>query len=382
MERSKRMLFFSMLHAGIMFRITCGPITSALTWLFLSATFLACQSSVSSEKTSKAASDSSSFSTSHVIPSLSRVMQPEGAKIVTDKEHPDDMVWIPAGTFQMGSDDFPDAQPVHAVSVDGFWMDVHEVTNSQFLQFVERTGYITVAERPLNPAEFPSVSANKLVPGSAVFTTPAKVVPLTDPLQWWRYVEGANWRHPKGPKSSFLANDPVVHVCHEDAVAFAKWAGKRLPTEAEWEYAAQGGKVSRPYYWGISLKPAGKWMANIYQGDFPSHNTVEDGFAEAAPVKTFPANPYGLYDIEGNVWEWCQDLYRPDYYTHSPKSNPQGPADSFDPDEPGAIKYVQRGGSFLCSDQYCTRYKAGSRGKGEQSSGSNNLGFRCVRDKK
>ncbi len=294
-----------------------------------------------------------------------------------------EMVWIPGGTFLMGADEFVDARPVHSVSVKGYWMDEHEVTNAEFARFVAATHYITTAERPLNPADYPSVPAEQLVPGSAVFTPPAQQVSLANPLQWWEYVKGASWQHPKGPQSSIKGheNEPVVHVSYEDAMAYAKWAGKRLPTEAEWEFAAQGGKGNRTYYWGDELKPSGKWIANIYQGDFPSRNTTEDGFAGAAPVKSFPANPYGLYDMDGNVWEWCQDLYRPDYYLKSPKNDPKGPADSYDPDEPGAVKRVQRGGSFLCSDQYCVRYKAGSRGKGEVSSGSNNLGFRCVRDK-
>ncbi len=292
----------------------------------------------------------------------------------------DEMAWIPGGTFQMGNDEFPDAQPIHSVKVAGFWMDEHEVTNAQFARFVEATGYVTIAERPLNPADYPGVPAAQLVPGSAVFTPPAQKVSLDNPLQWWQYVKGASWRHPKGPQSTLKGHEaePVIHVSYDDAVAYAKWTGKRLPTEAEWEFAARGGKEDQPYYWGSSLKPAGKWVANIYQGDFPQRNTTEDGFAGAAPVKSFPANAYGLYDMEGNVWEWCQDLYRPDYYRQLTKDNPQGPTDSYDPDEPGAVKRVQRGGSFLCSDQYCIRYKAGSRGKGEVSSGSNNLGFRCV----
>ncbi len=293
------------------------------------------------------------------------------------------MVWVEGGNFMMGNDEFTDARPVHQVQVDGFWMDAHEVTNAEFARFVEATGYVTVAERPLNPADFPGVPADKLVPGSAVFTPTVQKVNLANPLQWWTYVPGANWRQPEGANSSIKGREnlPVVHVSHEDAVAYTKWAGKRLPTEAEWEYAARSGKENQTYYWGEELKPQGQWVANIYQGSFPDKNTAEDGFASIAPVKTFPPNAYGLYDMDGNVWEWCSDLYRPDYYMSSARKNPTGPTDSYDPEEPGAVKYVQRGGSFLCSDEYCIRYKAGSRGKGEATSGSNNLGFRCVRDK-
>lgn len=292
------------------------------------------------------------------------------------------MVWVPGGTFLMGSDEFEDARPVHQVTVKGFWMDRHEVTNAEFMRFVEATGYKTVAERPLNPADYPGVAPEKLVPGSAVFTPPATEVSLENPLQWWTYEAGASWKHPFGKTSDLTGkeNHPVVHVCFEDVSAYAKWAGKRIPTEAEWEFAALGGLGNHQYYWGDELKPNGKWAANIFQGRFPDQNKMEDGYLMLAPVKSFPPNPYGLYDMEGNVWEWCSDLYRPDYYLKSPKENPTGPSDSFDPEEPGTIKYVQRGGSFLCSDQYCIRYRAGSRGKGEASSGSNNLGFRCVAD--
>ncbi len=294
------------------------------------------------------------------------------------------MVWIPGGKFLMGSDnpDFPDAHPLHEVTVNGFYMDEHEVTNAEFARFVEATHYITVAEQPLDPKDYPGVPSDQLVPGSAVFTPPNGRVRLDDALQWWTYVPGATWNHPFGTSSSIKGkeNEPVVHVCYEDAVAYAKWAGKRLPTEAEWEFAAQGGQGNNKFYWGNELKPNGKWSANIYQGDFPDNNTIEDGYAGVAPVKTFPPNPYGLYDMEGNVWEWCSDYYRPDYFAKSPKVNPQGPEDSFDPDEPSAVKRVQKGGSFLCSDQYCIRYKSGSRGKGEVTSASNNLGFRCVKD--
>ncbi len=290
------------------------------------------------------------------------------------------MVYIPGGTFLMGNDEFTDARPVHEVTVTGFWMDATEVTNAQFAAFVAATGYKTIAERPLNPADYPGVPPDKLVPGSAVFTPPSQPVALDNPLQWWTYVSGASWNYPEGPSSNLdgRENHPVVHVCYEDAAAYARWAGKRLPTEAEWEFAAQGSQGNQRYYWGSELKPGNQWAANIFQGDFPHHNLLEDGYASTSPVKSFAPNGYGLYDMEGNVWEWCADLYRPDYYVKSERHNPKGPSDSYDPDEPGLVKRVQRGGSFLCSDQYCIRYKAGSRGKGEVTSGSNNLGFRCV----
>ncbi|RPE05906.1 formylglycine-generating enzyme family protein [Chitinophaga lutea] len=293
------------------------------------------------------------------------------------------MVLIKGGSFEMGSEEFPDSRPVHRVTVGDFWMDEHEVTNAQFAAFVKATGYQTVSELPLDPADYPDVPKEKLVPSSAVFTPPPQPVPLDNPLQWWAYVPGANWQHPFGSGSSIAGkdNEPVVHISYKDAAAYAKWAGKRLPTEAEWEYAARAGGRQTKFYWGEELKPGGKWPANIFQGNFPSGNTNEDGYTGVSPVKTFPPNAFGLYDMDGNVWEWCEDFYRPDYYQHSDTLNPKGPPDSFDPDEPGAVKRVQRGGSFLCSDQYCIRYRAGSRGKGEITSASNNLGFRCVKDK-
>ena len=314
----------------------------------------------------------------------SAVIQPPAASTVNTRVDSSKMVYIPAGTFSMGSNDpaFPDAQPVHQVSVNGFWMDEHEVTNAEYEEFVQAARYVTVAERKLDPKDFPNVPAEDLVPGSGVFAPPDHQVSLDNPLQWWKYMPGASWKHPLGRDSQITGkeNDPVVQVCYEDALAYAKWARKRLPTEAEWEYAAQGKHPGLKYYWGNELKPGGKWKANIYQGNFPDKNTGEDGFMGIAPVKSFPPNAYGLYDMDGNVWEWCNDLYRPDYYKNSLASNPQGPADSYDPDEPNAVKRVQRGGSFLCSYQYCIRYRPGSRGKGEVNSGSNNLGFRCVKD--
>lgn len=292
------------------------------------------------------------------------------------------MVYIKGGTFQMGSSNFTDAKPIHEVTLSPFYMDEHEVTNNQYAAFVEATGYITVAERPLDPNDFPNVDPKMLVPGSAVFKAPNQVQGMQNHLQWWDYIPGANWRHPEGPESSIegKGDHPVTQLAYEDAEAYAKWAGKRLPTEAEWEFAAKEGKHSdETYYWGSEKTPHGEWMANIFQGTFPTHNSKEDGYESTAPVKSFPPNLYGLYDMEGNVWEWCSDFYRPDYYANSPKENPKGPAESYDPQEPGAVKRVQRGGSFLCNDQYCERYKAGSRGKGEVNSPTNNVGFRCVK---
>jgi formylglycine-generating enzyme required for sulfatase activity len=281
-----------------------------------------------------------------------------------------------------------DARPIHRVYVDGFWMDKTDVTNAQFERFVKATGYITVAERKPLAKDFPGVPAEKLVAGSLVFTPPPNPVSLDDYSQWWSYVAGANWRHPLGPRSNILgkANYPVVQVAYEDAVTYAKWAGKRLPTEAEWEFAARGGLTGKPYAWGDSMRPDGKWMANTHQGHFPDHDSAADGHAGIAPVTQFPPNGYGLYDITGNVWQWTKDLYRADYYaglraTDKVTRNPQGPDTSLDPMEPGVQKRVQRGGSFLCTSQYCARYIVGTRGKGEVSSATNHIGFRCVKDR-
>jgi formylglycine-generating enzyme required for sulfatase activity len=310
---------------------------------------------------------------------------------------PEGMAWIPGGEFSMGSDvageslcALPgvtrDAQPVHRAYVDGFWMDRTEVTNAEFAAFVRATRYVTVAERTPTKEEFPTAPPENLVAGSTVFTPTAGPVPLDDYLQWWRYQKGANWRHPEGPGSDVAGKEsyPVVHVAYADAAAYAEWAGKRLPTEAEWEFAARGGLTGKTYAWGDELKPGGRWMANIYEGRFPVRDDGEDGFAGIAPVAQYPANGYGLYDVAGNVWEWVSDWYRPDAFAQLAAAggvarNPQGPDASYDPAEPSEKKRVHRGGSFLCTDQYCTRYMVGTRGKGEVSTGSNHLGFRCVR---
>ena len=294
------------------------------------------------------------------------------------------MIFVPGGTFKMGSLNFADAQPIHEVTLNSFYIDEHEVTNAQYAQFVKETGYITVAERELNPNDFPGVDPAVLVPGSAVFICQSHVSDLSNHLQWWDYVAGANWKLPDG-EGSTNSKDwerlPVTQIAFEDAEAYAKWAGKRLPTEAEWEYAAKGGVHDQEtYYWGTHKLENGKWLVNIFQGTFPNTNIAEDGFIGASPVKSFPPNGYGLYDMEGNVWEWCADYYQADYYQNSPKLNPKGPNSSYDPQEPNLEKRVQRGGSFLCNDQYCERYKAGARGKAEVNSPTNNVGFRCVKD--
>jgi formylglycine-generating enzyme len=298
---------------------------------------------------------------------------------------PPGMVWIPGGTFWMGCAGcgMPDAEPVHLVTVDGFWMDETPVTNAAFERFVRATGYVTVAERPLDPRDFPGVPAASLVPGSVVFTPPAAVHSLANPGQWWRYVAGASWQHPEGPDSSIRGREqhPVVHVAWEDAMAYLRWTGKQLPTEAQFEFAARGGLDRQPYAWGGELRPGGTPAANIWQGSFPVSNTAEDGYRGTSPVTAFPPNGFGLRDMGGNVWQWCADWYRPDTYRHVPsegRRNPAGPADSFDPAEPGIPKRVQRGGSFLCSEEYCIRYLVGSRGKGAADTGSSNVGFRGV----
>jgi sulfatase modifying factor 1 len=301
------------------------------------------------------------------------------------KDPPPGMVWVPGGRFWMGCENcgMPDALPVHLVEVDGFWMDRAPVTNDEFERFVKATGFVTVAERALDPRDYPGVPADKLVSGSAVFSATSAPVPLDNPLQWWRYVAGASWKHPEGPKSTILGrgDHPVVHIAYEDVEAYAKWAGKRLPTEAEFEFAARGGLDRAPYPWGHDLSPGGKAAANIWQGRFPARDAAEDGFAGTSPVTAFPPNGFGLFDMGGNVWQWCADWYQPDVYrvrTAALVRNPQGPDRSFDPAEPGAAKRVLRGGSYLCTDQYCARYLVGSRGKGEVTSGASNLGFRLV----
>jgi len=309
---------------------------------------------------------------------------------------PTGMVWIPGGEFSMGAMDPPaaseagmhgavDARPVHRVYVDAFWMDKTDVTNEEFARFVKATNYVTIAERAPTAEEFPGAPQENLVAGSVVFSAPDHPVPLNNHFQWWTYVKGANWRHPEGPNSNLKGREkfPVVQVAYPDALAYAKWARKRLPTEAEWEFAARGGLAGQLYTWGNEFRPNGKWMANTYQGQFPVKDAGADGYIGIAPVAQFPSNKYGLFDMAGNVWQWTSDWYRPDYYQQLAAAgvarNPPGPDVPFDPSEPKEKKKVQRGGSFLCTDQYCSRYVVGTRGKGEVTTGTNHLGFRCVK---
>jgi sulfatase modifying factor 1 len=300
---------------------------------------------------------------------------------------PSGMVRIPGGEFWMGSDEpmFKDARPWHRVYLDAYFIDITLVTNEQFAQFIKATHYVTIAEQRPRAEDFPGAPPGNLVAGSVVFSPPNHPVPLDDYFQWWTYVKGANWRHPQGRTSDLRGKEkhPVVHVAYPDAEAYCKWQGQRLPTEAEFEFAERGGLDRKPYAWGDEFKSGGKFMANTFQGHFPDKSTAEDGYATTSPVGAFPANGYGLFDMSGNVWEWTSDWYRPDYYQTLADSghvtrNPQGPPDSVDPSEPGTVKKVHRGGSFLCTDQYCSRYKVGGRGKGELDTGTNHLGFRCV----
>jgi formylglycine-generating enzyme required for sulfatase activity len=308
------------------------------------------------------------------------------------------MVWIREGTYAMGCADKEgrtDEYPRHQVRVDGFWIDVTEVTNAQFRKFVEATGYVTTAEKAPDweelkkqlPPGTPKPDESMLVAASLVFTPPAvQTVSLTNASQWWSWTKGASWRHPQGPNSSIEGKDhyPVVHISWDDAQAYCTWAGKRLPTEAEWEFAARGGFINKPFTWGSEEVEKGKVKANTWQGQFPAVNTEKDGFRGLAPVKSFAPNNYGLYDMAGNVWEWCSDWYQPDYYGQLKSEmaiNPKGPAIGFDPDEPTIPKRIVRGGSFLCHASYCASYRVSARMKSSPDTGMEHTGFRCVADK-
>lgn len=306
------------------------------------------------------------------------------------------MVWIPGGEFQMGTNDalgWPEEKPAHRVRVAGFWMDATEVTNAEFARFVAATGYKTTAEVPPKleeimkqlPPGTPKPPPEKLVAGSLVFVMPKQVQGTQDYSQWWQWTPGADWRHPEGPGSSIDGKDnhPVVHVSWDDATAYAKWAGKRLPSEAEWEFAARGGLDGKTYVWGNDPPSDTHLVANLWQGTFPTLNTQLDGFVRTAPVGHFAPNGYGLFDTAGNVWEWCADWYQPDLHRtrigQGVLPNPTGPGQSRDPGRPFMPLRVQKGGSFLCHSSYCTRYRPSARQGSSPDSGMSHVGFRCVK---
>ena len=299
-------------------------------------------------------------------------------------EKPAGMVWIPGGTFTMGSDDKPVEKPAHRVVLEGFWMDETEVTHGQFGAFVKATGYVTSAEKTPKKEDFPEeiraqIDESMLQPGANNFRPTPEPVPLDNELAWWEYMKGASWRQPMGPAGPVPgASDPVVCVNWEDASAYAQWAGKRLPTEAEWEFAARGGLSGKKYVWGDEMKPGGQWMMNIWQGEFPAKNAAEDGFPALAPVKSFPPNGYGLHDMAGNAWEWTADWYESGYYASSPEYNPKGPPPSAD-NHQGQPSKLMRGGSWLCHDCYCEGYRPSARQFTTPDTASNHLGFRCVK---
>ena len=301
-----------------------------------------------------------------------------------------DMVWVPGGEFLMGSDrHYPEEAPAHRVAVGGFWMDRFQVTNERFKRFVKETGYVTLAQRPPNPADYAGARPELLVPGSTVFVQPGHRVDLHDHYNWWRYVPGANWRHPRGSASTIrgLSKHPVVHVAWEDAETYARWAGRQLPTEAEWEFAARGGLDGAEYTWGDEFTPAGRHMANTWQGEFPIVNTKLDGFGWTAPVGSFPPNGYGLHDMAGNVWEWTTDWFQDHAkiaHTCCTIGNPRGGDrdHSYHPQELALgiriPRRVIKGGSHLCAENYCRRYRPAARMPQAVDTSTSHLGFRCI----
>jgi formylglycine-generating enzyme len=307
--------------------------------------------------------------------------------------HPD-MVRIPGGTFRMGSDHhYPEEAPAHRVTVAPFWMDRGPVTNRQFRKFVEDTGYVTFAEIPPDPKDYPGALPHMLYAGSLVFSLPTRPVDLRNWSEWWTFLKGADWRHPYGPKSNIkgLDNHPVVHVACRDAEAYAKWAGKELPTEAEWEFAARGGLDGAEFAWGEALTPDGKQMANIWQGNFPHQKLATDGFERTSPVTAFPANGYGLHDMIGNVWEWTADWYSEKHEADAPKAccipeNPRGAREdaSYDPRLPNIRipRKVLKGGSHLCAPNYCRRYRPAARRAEPIDTSASHVGFRCITRKR
>ena len=304
----------------------------------------------------------------------------------------DDMVWIPAGAYLMGSDrHYPEEAPAHRVQVSGFWIDRTPVTNREFRRFVEATGHVTFAEIAPAAKDYPGALPHMLQPGSLVFTPPGHPVDLRNFAEWWKFKFGANWRRPYGPRSSIAGLDdhPVVHIAYQDAQAYASWAGKELPTEAEWEYAARGGLEDAEYAWGDEFTPGDKHQANTWQGAFPNENLESDGHARTSPVRAFPRNGYGLYDMIGNTWEWTTDWYSTRHEAADPAhpccapSNPRGGAEegSHDPCQPHIKipRKVLKGGSHLCAPNYCRRYRPAARHAQPVDTSTSHVGFRCVR---
>jgi sulfatase modifying factor 1 len=310
---------------------------------------------------------------------------------------PPGMRFVPGGEFSMGTDDeasFPNERPAHAVRVKPFFLDEHPVTNAEFRRFVEATGYTTTAERRVDwdelkrqlPPDTPRPRDEELQPGALVFTPPDHAVDLRNLAGWWTWTAGANWRHPQGPASALDGKDdhPVVQVSWDDAVAYAKWAGKRLPTEAEWEFAARGGREGTRYAWGDEFRPGGSFMANTFTGDFPHRDTAEDGYARTSPVGAFPPNGFGLLDMAGNVWNWCSDFYADDVHTFAKAQgvccDPAGPEATRVALDPFAVQHVVKGGSFLCNPSYCESYRPSARRGTPYDTGSEHVGFRCAQD--
>jgi formylglycine-generating enzyme required for sulfatase activity len=313
-------------------------------------------------------------------------------RTITDTERDgsppyDGMTWIAAGTFLMGSDDhYPEERPAHQVTVDGFWIDQRLVTNRQFARFVDKTRHVTVAEQAPDAADYPGAKPELLVPASTVFVRQDHPVDLRDPYNWWTYIPGADWRHPQGPGSSIKnrLDDPVVHVAWEDVTAYAQWIGKRIPTEAEWEFAARGGLDGATYAWGEDFTPDGRHLANTWQGEFPVQNLRDDGYEGTSPVGSYPANGYGLFDMIGNVWEWTADWYAAHTETSHAcctVTNPRGAdqVSSYDPQQPVRIpRRVTKGGSHLCAPNYCRRYRPAARMAQPIDTSTSHLGFRCA----
>jgi sulfatase modifying factor 1 len=307
----------------------------------------------------------------------------------SEPQTPSGMVWVPGGTFRMGSDShYPEEAPTHRVTVDGFWMDAYPVTNIEFGRFVSATGYVTTAEVVPDPQNYPGANPEMLKAGSAVFVKPTGKVALNNYGNWWQFIPGADWRHPYGPASSLKGreNHPVVHITYSDATAFAKWAGKQLPSEAEWEFAARGGLEGAEYSWGDELSPGGVMMANYWQGQFPWQNLLLDGYEYTSPVGVFPANGYGLYDMIGNVWEMTSDWFAPRHEAEAAKAccvprNPRGARkeESYDATLPVPIpRKVMKGGSHLCAANYCLRYRPAARSPQATDTSTSNAGFRCI----